>query len=211
MYLETLVKVPEARGKITFRTKGSTTYVEYESSRIYIPEKKYTTVSRKTIGKLADRDSQVMYPNENFLKFFPDTVLPEEKDRGLRSCGLRIGTWIVIRKVVNDYKLTEILGRYLPAKDVGLFLDLCAYSIVEEDNRAQHYPSYAYSHPLFTEGMKIYSDSKVSDFLQSMNREVSVSFQNDWNRERNHRERIYISYDSTSKHCEAGDLRIVEM
>ncbi len=31
-----------------------------------------------------------------------------------------------------------------------------------------HYPSYAYSHPLFTEGMKIYSDSKVSDFLQSM-------------------------------------------
>ena len=60
MYLETLVKVPEAKGKITFRTKGSTTYVEYESSRIYIPEKKYTTVSRKTIGKLADRDSQVM-------------------------------------------------------------------------------------------------------------------------------------------------------
>ena len=59
--------------------------------------------------------------------------------------------------------------------------------------------------------MKIYSDSKVSDFLQSMDREVSVSFQNDWNRERNHRERIYISYDSTSKHCEAGDLRIVEM
>ncbi len=211
MYLDSLVKIPEARGKITFRTKGKTTYVEYESDRVYVPEKKYTTVSRKTIGKLTDTDRQVMQPNENFLKFFPDTILPEEKDRALRSCALRIGTWIVIRKIVNDYKLSEILGRYLAEKDVGLLLDLCAYSIIEEDNRAQHYPSYAYSHPLFTEGMKIYSDSKVSDFLQSMDREVSVAFQNDWNRERNHREKIYISYDSTSKHCEAGDLRIVEM
>ncbi len=211
MYLNSLVKVPDVRGKITFRTKGNTTYVEYESARVYIPEKKYTTVTRKTIGKISDPDRRVMQPNENFLKFFPDTELPEEKDRSVRSCALRIGSWIVIRKIVNDYKLPEILGRYLPSKDVGLFLDLCAYSIIEEDNRAQHYPSYAYSHPLFTEGMKIYSDSRVSDFLRSMDREVSAAFLNDWNQERNHREKIYISYDSTSKHCEAGDLRIVEM
>ncbi len=210
MYLDSMVKVPEAKGKITYRTKGNTTYVEYESARVYLPEKKYTTVSRKTIGKLTDADELMMQPNENFLKFFPDTVLPEERDRSQRSCALRIGTWVVIRKIVNDYQLSEILGRYLPAKEVGLFLDLCAYSITEEDNRAQHYPAYAYSHPLFTDGMKIYSDSKVSEFLQSMDQEVSVAFQNDWNRERNHREKIYISYDSTSKHCEAGDLRIVE-
>ena len=48
MCLDSLVKVPEAKGKITFRTKGRTTYVEYESGRVYVPEKKYTTVSRKT-------------------------------------------------------------------------------------------------------------------------------------------------------------------
>ncbi len=29
-----------------------------------------------------------------------------------------------------------------------------------------------------------------------------LSFQNEWNEKRNHREKIYISYDSTSKHCE---------
>ena len=211
MYLDSLVKVPEVKGKITYRTKGNTVYVEYESARVYVPEKRYTTVTRKTIGKLTDADSKVMQPNENFLKFFPDAVLPEEKDRSQRSCALRVGTWIVIRKIVDEYNLSGILGRYLPAKDVGLFLDLCAYSITEEDNRAQHYPSYAYSHPLFTEGMRIYSDSKISDFLQSMDREVSTAFQNDWNRDRNHRDKIYISYDSTSKRCEAGDLRIVEM
>lgn len=210
MYLKTLVKVPEVQGKITYRTKGSTTYVEYESNRVYVPEKKYTTVSRKTIGKLTDAEKRIMQPNENFLKYFPETELPEEKDRSSRSCALRIGTWVVIRKIVNDYKLPEILGRYVSTKDAGLLLDLAAYSIVEEDNRAQHYPAYAFSHPLFTEGMRLYSDSKVSDFLQEMDAEVSAAFQNDWNEERNHREKIYISYDSTSKHCEAGDLRIVE-
>lgn len=64
---------------------------------------------------------------------------------------------------------------------------------------------------LFSDGMKMYSDSKVSEFLGTMDDRISVSFQNDWNKERNHRERIYISYDSTSKICEAGELRIVEV
>ena len=53
MYLEALVKVPDVKGKITFRTKGEATYVEYECNRVYFPDRKYTTVSRKTIGKLA--------------------------------------------------------------------------------------------------------------------------------------------------------------
>ena len=88
MYLDSLVKIPEARGKITFRTKGKTTYVEYESDRVYVPEKRYTTVSRKTIGKLTDTDRQFMQPNENFLKFFPDTDLPEEHTRAIT--GIRL-------------------------------------------------------------------------------------------------------------------------
>lgn len=212
MYLDALVRVPDMKGKITYRKKGSTTYVEYETDRVYIPEKRYTTVSRKTIGKLVSGGDaeKTMQPNENFLKFFPDVALPEERDRTARSCCLRIGTWIVIRKVVKDYGLDGILEKYLPPKDVGLFLDLAAYSVIEESNRAQHYPAYAYSHPLFTGGMRIYSDSKVSEFLQDMDEEASIRFQNDWNAERDRNERIYISYDSTSKHCEAGDLRIVE-
>ena len=67
MYLDAQVKVPEIRGKITYRTKGDTTYVEYESDRVYIPEKRYTTVTRKTIGKMTDQEKQIMQPNENFM------------------------------------------------------------------------------------------------------------------------------------------------
>jgi transposase len=58
--------------------------------------------------------------------------------------------------------------------------------------------------------MKVYSDAKVSDFLNDMSGDKSISFLNDWNASRNHRERIYISYDSTNKGCQAGDISIAE-
>ncbi len=210
MYLDSIVRIPEVKGKITFRKKGKSTYVEYEYGRDYDKERQFTLVNRKTIGKQSEVDPLMMQPNENFLRFFPNVQLPETKKRVERSCCLRIGTWIVIQKIIRDYKLPDLLKRYISEKDVGLFLDLTAYSIIEEDNRAQHYPAYAYHHPLFTEGMKIYSDSKISEFLKNMDEEASVAFQNEWNAQRNHRERIYISYDSTNKKCQAGDVRIVE-
>ncbi len=79
-----------------------------------------------------------------------------------------------------------------------------------EDNAAQYYPDYAYNHPLFTEEMKVSSDSKISSFLRDIKRGDSIEFQNDWNGKRDHREKIYISYDSTNKHCQAGDIEIAE-
>lgn len=40
--------------------------------------------------------------------------------------------------------------------------------------------------------------------------EDSVSFQNEWNAVRKKQDKIYISYDSTNKNCQAGDIEIVE-
>jgi transposase len=58
--------------------------------------------------------------------------------------------------------------------------------------------------------MRIYSDSKVSDFLNSLTIDQSIAFQNAWNENHDHREKIYISYDSTNKNCDAGDVEFVE-
>ena len=71
--------------------------------------------------------------------------------------------------------------------------------------------SYAYNHPLMTEEMKIYSDSKISDFLSKEMDDQRVAFLNEWNRTRDHREKIYISYDSTNKVCQAGDINLAEI
>ena len=66
------------------------------------------------------------------------------------------------------------------------------YAIITENNAAQHYPDYVFNHPLFTSGMHIYSDSKVSTFLRDIKRDDSIRFQNEWNLNRDHREKIYI-------------------
>ena len=210
MYLDFLVKIPSVKGKITIRNKKNIKYIEYEYDRIYNPERRYTFPKRVTIGKQSKEDPSLMQPNENFLKYFPDTELPEEKNRTARSSCIRVGSYFVIRKIMNDCKIPEILGRYFEEEDLGLFLDFAAYSIVSENNAAQYYPDYAYNHPLFTQGMKQYSDSKVSGFLNGITSDQSAGFLNEWNEARDHREKIYISYDSTNKNCQAGDIEMVE-
>ena len=39
---------------------------------------------------------------------------------------------------------------------------------------------------------------------KTMDEGVSASFLNEWNGSRNHREKIYFSYDSTDKKCQAA-------
>jgi hypothetical protein len=62
----------------------------------------------------------------------------------------------------------------------------------------------------FSEGMRIYSDSKVSRFLNAITKEQTIGFLDDWNRNRDHKQRIYISYDSSNKNCQAGDIDLIE-
>ena len=56
----------------------------------------------------------------------------------------------------------------------------------------------------------MYRYSNVSTFISQISVEDSVSFQNEWNAARKKQDRIYISYDSTNKNCQAGDIEIVE-
>ena len=211
MYLDFLVKIPFVRGKITRRKKKDVVYIEYEYDRIYDPVRQYTFPKRVTIGKLSETDPELMQPNQNFLKYFPDAELPETKNRTSRSSCLRVGAYFVLRKIIEEYNLAELLGGYFEQRDLGLFLDLAVYSIIAENNAAQYYPDYIYNHPLFTNGMKQYSDSTVSDFLNSVTDDQSIGVLNSWNETRNHLEKIYISYDSTNKNCQAGDIEMVEI
>ena len=210
MYYDFEVPLPDAPGKLAYEKHGDTTYVKYEYDRIYDPEKKFTYPKRATIGKRSKEKPDMFRPNQNYLTYFPNAELPISDYRSTRSSCLRAGAFIVMRKIIKDYKLEEILGMYFKDRDLGLFLDLAVYSIITEDNASQYYPDYAYNHPLFTQNMKIYSDSTVSAFLQSVTEDQNAGFLNEWNGSRNHREKIYISYDSTNKNSQAGDVEIVE-
>ena len=209
MYLDFKVKIPDSTSGITRKTIKGVTYIYYTYNRSYDSGKKFSVPKNTSIGKCAEDDPDMMYPNTNYIRFFPETELPEEKEDTCRSGCLRIGTWLILRRIISGYHLDEILGRLI-GKESGLFLDIAAYTIVAENNAGQYYPDYTYNHPLFTDGMKVYSDSKVSSFINSITRDQSIAFQNEWNESRDHREKIYISYDSTNKNSQAGDLRLVE-
>lgn len=209
MHLNTLVDLPDIPGKIVIQKKKNASYVHYEYDRVYDPVRKFNVPKRVVIGKLSQSDDRKMYPNPKFLKYFPAVDVSSSMADSPRSCCLKIGSWLAIRSVIEHYGLWRTVGDIV-GKDAGLFLDLAAYSIVSENNAGQYYPDYAYCHPLFTRDMRIYSDSKVSAFLSAMPEHWSAGFLNEWNSRMDHRERIYISYDSTNKNCQAGDIEMVE-
>lgn len=209
MYYNFLVKIPENTGRISKNKHKGVTYIEYTYDRKYIPEKKYNVALRTTIGKMDTSDPTMMYPNPNFEKYFPDIVLPDSGKEASNSSCIRVGAIMVIKKIIADYKLREHLQSWDERRQ-GLLLDLAAYSIINEKNAAQYYPDYAYNHPVLTPNNKIYSDSTISRFLSEIGEDERVSFLNNWNEKRNHREKIYISYDSTNKNCKAGDIEKAE-
>ncbi len=209
MYLKALVDIPNLTGKIVTQKKKDSTYIFYEYDRVYDPVRKFNVPKRAVIGKLSPDDESKMYPNPNFLKYFPAVQISAINAEISRSCCLRIGSWVVFSEIIKQYGLFDLVDDIV-GKDAGLFLDLAAYSIVSENNAGQYYPDYAYNHPLFTQDMRIFSDSKVSELLSTLPEWCSVEFLNRWNAKRDHREKIYISYDSTNKDCQAGDIEMIE-
>ena len=209
MYLNTTIKIPEIKGKIITKKKGTTTYILYQYGSEYRPEKQYSVPLRTIVGKISSSDSTLMIPNEKFQSYFPDVKLPEELPLAYRSCCLKIGSCIIIQKILNEYKLIPMLKKRF-GSDTGLILDLVSYLIIEEENAGQYYPDFAFTHPLLTDKMTIYSDSKVSRLLNTISKDQCIGFLDDWNAKRDHKSRVYVSYDSTNKNSEAGDIDIVE-
>ena len=209
MYFDCTVKIPQIKGKITVRKMGNFEYVHYELERVYDPKRKFNVPKRTIIGKRAAGDPTLMHPNEKFLELFPQVGVPEERQKADRSCCLKLGTHVVIEKVAEEYELKKLLARHF-GKHAGLALDLVSYLIVNEDNAGQYYPDYAFTHPLFTDGMRILSDSSLSRFFADVSKDQIQGFLNDWNGRQDHRQRIYLSYDSTNENSQNGDIDIVE-
>ena len=209
MYYDFTVPIPKVQGKITLMPKRSIKYVQIETGRVYLPEKKYTIPERVSIGKVDPDHPDQMFPNDRYADFFPDTPMPEERPEAYRSCALRIGSYLVIKQVLKEFKIPMMLDKYLE-ENAGLFLDLVSFMIIDEENVGMHYPDFAFCHPLFSPNMRIYSDVKVSRLPNSISKDQIIGFLNDWNEKRDHKQRIYISYDSSNKNCQAGDIDLVE-
>lgn len=211
MFRKQSVSIPVVPGRISRLKSGKTTYVYYQTGeRTYDKEKQYTTAAKSIIGKECPDDSTRMFPNDNYFVFFPNAPVSDIDEEPGRSYSVKIGNYILISNIIADLKLSKVLSHCFDDNDKNLLLDLATYSIVTEGNVGQYYPMYAFEHALFTCGMKMYSDSKISRWFHSVQTTDMISTIEEWNKLRNHRDPIYISYDSTNKNSQAGDIDFVE-
>ena len=69
MYYDFTVPIPDVKGKITHMKKGDITYIQYETDRVYYPDRKYTIPKRVSIGKLDKKHAGLMFPNEKYAEY----------------------------------------------------------------------------------------------------------------------------------------------
>jgi hypothetical protein len=138
MYYNAAIPISDAKGKIIGMPKGDSLYILFQYGQKYNRDKKQKIPLRKIIGKMHRDDPVLTYSNENYQQFFLDEILPEGLPEASRSCALRIGAYSVIRQVMQEYKLLELLGKCFD-KDCGLLLNLVSYLIsVREKTSLPH-------------------------------------------------------------------------
>lgn len=162
------VSVPSVKGKITFKKKKDAVYVLFEYERVYNAEKKYNVPKRVVIGKLNDEnDRSLMIPNENYHEYFHSEISNNDIVENKRSNVLSIGTYLVINSLLKSsaiqIKMDEIFQ-----EPSDLLIDLAAYSLVYKNCNNLFYNDYINSHPLFTNHMEVFSNSKISNIIENI-------------------------------------------
>ena len=145
-------------------------------------------------------------PYNEFQQPLEQELLPAPE----RADSLIIGSYVVIKAIINDYGLRDCLVAAIGEDKADFTIDIASYLIVTEGNQAQHYPAYAWEHILFTKNMRIYSDSTLSRHLRIFTQGTISTFFNAWNEGIAKDKKVNISYDSTNKNIQAGDLEFAE-
>ena len=70
MYYDFQVEIPEAKGKIITKKKGSVTYVLYQYGQEYKSEKRYAIPKRAIIGKVSSENSSMMFRMSSIRDIF---------------------------------------------------------------------------------------------------------------------------------------------
>ena len=194
-YFDYLVTIPKIKGKIRKNKYKDDTYIVYSYDKRYDEKKNTYIPMTATIGRIAPHDSSMMYPNENYVKYFFGSIETTDQEDTFRSFRIRIGTFLVIQKIIKDYDLMKHLSNF-DAYGKGILLDLAAFSVICESNLSMFYPGYCYYHPSLTPRHKIFCESTISKFLSQISEEDKETFLQNWNSKRNHKKGLYVSYSA---------------
>ena len=194
-------KVLRPKGTLIVTVKGIR-YVYVVAEKRYNKEKHYNENKRVCIGKMIDREH--MQTNDNYQDFFKEET--ELQEAAASSDCIRIGTHMVIRKVLKELQLGDLVDGVFEDK-AALIKDCAAYMIVNETNTMQYFPEYGYDHALFGENC---TDSTVSRMFSELGDQDIETFLKAWNAMHAGKSRIYVSYDSTNMNTVAGRVEMAE-
>lgn len=150
MYDNEPVLIPEAKGKISFKKKKGSEYVQYVTGRTYDPVRKFMLPERKIIGIRIPFMPEMMLPNENYHQYFTgDKEMNEEQKTAAKNYEKDKKQFVMLRELfdqmyyefqlqsrrkpddpVNPYKIRKINSILEPLKELmgneeyGQYLDL---------------------------------------------------------------------------------------
>ena len=160
MYDNEPVLIPDAKGKISFKKKKDSEYVQYVTGRTYDPVRKYMLPERKIIGIRIPSMPEMMLPNENYHQYFTgDKEMNEEQKTAAKNYEKDKKQFVMLRELfdqmyyefqlqsrrkpddpVNPYKIRKINSILEPLKELmgneeyGQYLDIIENSESEIQN-----------------------------------------------------------------------------
>ena len=164
MFSNQVVLIPKAQGKIVYRHISGSVYIEYETGRIYDPNKQQNIPVRVRIGVQIPGRPEMMLPNENYLIYFPkeESKMTEQEKTAVHDCvnereyGLMLRDFfeqmffefqIQSRKkpnsVVSEYKVERLNRVLIPLMDMmkgekyAMFLEEIPIPETTEDGDGQ--------------------------------------------------------------------------
>lgn len=204
MFTEDIVKIPE---KVKFNKKNSGIYVYHIFNSTYSKEKKYSTDKRVLIGKKIDE--KTMHPNKKYFEIYSVEFKVEKELPKEFSTTLSVGDAVLIQSISDNIGLSKCLFDVYGEDDKNTIINLATYHIIENSSVYQHYPTFAFKHPVL--GNKVFTDSYISTFLkEKIDDSLIHNFFEKWIRNQNINGSIMISYDSTNINCESEGVELNE-
>ncbi|TDW16087.1 transposase [Breznakia blatticola] len=193
------IKVERPEGSIVYPNG----YVYITAKKVYIKEKKHNQNKRVSIGKAID--DNLMIPNDNARKFFPEWF--ELLEPLQHSDTLSIGNTMIIDKVLQSLEVGDLIDSIFE-DDSPLIKDLIQYMIINESTVMQYFPTLMRRVPIYSD--KIYSDTTIGRmFKERISLKDREFFLHSWN-QMNHAKTVYISYDSTNMNTCSEGIELAE-
>lgn len=205
MFKNSIVKIPE---KVKFNKRESGIYVYHIYNSSYDSKKGYTVDTRCLIGKKIDE--QTMHPNNKYYEIYKVKKVEDKKiEQGSFSDTLSVGDTALIQAISKKINLDECLDKTFSKDDKNMIINLATYQIIEGTSVYQHYPTFAFKHPIL--GKKVYSDSSIVNFLSTNINDTKIhNFFKTWIEKNNINGEVIVSYDSTNINCESEGIELNE-